>query len=326
MIQHQAMRDLLGRPALIEEPLHLLAQPLAPGQFRDLGPARPPRGLFLGPPGPIPSPGPVRPDLPGDRGRRAPEPRRDRTERLPREQAAGDLLALSPRQPKRRPEPRPWRGKPPGPGEQTLHGLRRAAHGCRQESVVAHQPQHPLAAHGQTPMSQPSPDIPVTLAVKGTGGQDRPDRGDKHGIGMDGLRPALAAERRWPRLRGGGVHARAWHSEGGAQQRASISLAGARTEHATHRLDFFHSSASPLFSMRYSASSSRINSLVFARASGGSRSSGSTRLFSPRAPCSRSTRFQPSSSCPGTWPTWAKGRTRGRGRRRQRARSPWSPS
>jgi hypothetical protein len=54
--------------------------------------------------------------------------------------------------------------------------------------------------------------------------------------------------------------------------------------------------------MSSSASSSRIiNSPIFARASVRSRSSGSARTFSPRAPVSRKIRFQLSSSWAGTW-------------------------
>src|SRR5262249_26680774 len=77
---------------------------------------------------------------------------------------------------------------------------------------------------------------------------------------------------------------------------------GARADRRAHRLCFFHSSVKPLFSMRCSASSNLIiNSPIFARASVSSRSSGSLRLFNPRVPCSRNTRFHISSSFAGTW-------------------------
>src|SRR5437660_3032839 len=54
--------------------------------------------------------------------------------------------------------------------------------------------------------------------------------------------------------------------------------------------------------MRCSASSNRIiSSPIFARARVSSRSSGSLRVFSPRVPCTRKSRFQLSSSWAGTW-------------------------
>lgn len=71
--------------------------------------------------------------------------------------------------------------------------------------------------------------------------------------------------------------------------------------HGPHRLCFFHSSVSPLFSMRYSASSNLVISPpILARARMSSSSSGSLRLFSSRVSCSRKTRFQFSSSWAGT--------------------------
>jgi len=68
-----------------------------------------------------------------------------------------------------------------------------------------------------------------------------------------------------------------------AEHRHRVAPVRARTDRRPHRRDLFHSSASPLFSIRCSASSSRIiNSPIFARARVRSRSSGSVRVLSPR--------------------------------------------
>jgi hypothetical protein len=92
--------------------------------------------------------------------------------------------------------------------------------------------------------------------------------------------------------------------------RIIIMRAARGTGRRPHRLCFIHSSGTPLSSMRCSASSNLIiSSPIFARASVSSRSSGSLRLFNPRAPASRNTRFHASSSGAGTWPraTWRRG-------------------
>src|SRR5215211_7370891 len=46
----------------------------------------------------------------------------------------------------------------------------------REEVVLAHEPQHPALGCAQARHAQPGPDLPVPLAVKGAGGQDRADR------------------------------------------------------------------------------------------------------------------------------------------------------
>src|SRR5215211_2960004 len=46
----------------------------------------------------------------------------------------------------------------------------------REEVVLSHEPQHPALGGANARHAQPGPDLPVTLAVKRAGGQDRTDR------------------------------------------------------------------------------------------------------------------------------------------------------
>src|SRR3954469_11049980 len=48
--------------------------------------------------------------------------------------------------------------------------------GGREQVVRAHEPQHATLGCAKACHAQPGPDLPVTLTVKGTGGQDRADR------------------------------------------------------------------------------------------------------------------------------------------------------
>src|SRR5262245_46619607 len=180
--------------------------------------------------------------------------------------------------------------------------VRRAEPPGRQQFMLAHQPQDPLATDGQTPMREPRPDLPVTLAVERTRTEDGADPRHELGVGPAGLRAPLRRRARRRRRPLGRVHARAGHPEHLTDERHGIASARPRADMRPHPLRLFHSSVRPLFSIRYSASSSRIvNSPTLARARVSSRSSGSLRLFSPRPPASRKTRFQPSRSCAGTW-------------------------
>src|SRR5581483_11586473 len=172
----------------------------------------------------------------------------------------------------------------------------------RQELLLAHKAQDALAAGGHAAVSQPRPYLPVAFAVERRLAQDAADRRDQVGVADRGLRPALTPHRRGPQGRGRRVDARARHTPHLADHPARIGPARTRTARRPHRRDLFHSSASPLFSMRCSASSSRIiNSPIFARARVSSRSSGSARVLRPRVPVSRNTRFQLSSSWAGIW-------------------------
>ena len=45
----------------------------------------------------------------------------------------------------------------------------------REEAVLAHEPQHPAFRCAKARDAQPGPDLPVSLAVKGAGGQDGAD-------------------------------------------------------------------------------------------------------------------------------------------------------
>src|SRR5215204_5176296 len=61
------------------------------------------------------------------------------------------------------------------------------ASGCpdprgREQVVLAHEPQHAPLGCAQACDAQPGPDLPVPLAVKGAGGQNRADRLDQRGI------------------------------------------------------------------------------------------------------------------------------------------------
>src|SRR5436309_188426 len=181
--------------------------------------------------------------------------------------------------------------------------VRRPLAPWRQELMLAHQPQDALAADGEPAMGEPRADLPVALAVERRRDEHRPDRRNELAVADRRLRAALRPEDRHAgRGRHRQVHRRARHAQGRADHRQRIPPTRAGTHGTSHRRCFFHSSASPLFSMRYSASSSRIiSSPIFARARVSSRSSGSLRVFSPRAPWSRNTRFQASSSWAGTW-------------------------
>jgi hypothetical protein len=55
----------------------------------------------------------------------------------------------------------------------------RADPGGREQVVLAHEPQHPALGRANARHAQPGPDLPVTLAVKRAGGQDRADRLDQ---------------------------------------------------------------------------------------------------------------------------------------------------
>jgi hypothetical protein len=48
--------------------------------------------------------------------------------------------------------------------------------GGREEVVLAHEPQDAALGRANAHDAQPSPDLPVTFAVKRAGGQDRADR------------------------------------------------------------------------------------------------------------------------------------------------------
>src|SRR5262245_1131208 len=151
-------------------------------------------------------------------------------------------------------------------------------------------------------MREAGPDLPITLAVERTRREDDPDPRHDLGVAPSGLWAALRDRPRRRRRRLGGGGARATPPEHLADQGQGICPSRPRAHVRAHPLRLFHSSMSPLFSMRYSASSRRIvNSPTLARARVSSRSSGSLRLFSPRPPASRKTRFQPSSSWAGTW-------------------------
>ncbi|PYN40157.1 MAG: hypothetical protein DME00_35165 [Candidatus Rokuibacteriota bacterium] len=150
-------------------------------------------------------------------------------------------------------------------------------------------------------MGQAGADLAIALAMERRGRQHRADRDHELGVAGRRLRAALAqgAGRARRRCR---IDGRPGDPEDRADHRERVAPPGAGAHAAAHRLCFFHSSASPLFSMRCSASSKRIiSSPIFARARVSSRSSGSLRVFSPRVPCSRKSRFQLSSSWAGTW-------------------------
>src|SRR5215217_5057003 len=51
-----------------------------------------------------------------------------------------------------------------------------------EEVVLAHEPQHPALGRANASHAQPGPDLPVTLAVKRAGDQDRADRVDQRRI------------------------------------------------------------------------------------------------------------------------------------------------
>src|SRR3954453_15577972 len=52
----------------------------------------------------------------------------------------------------------------------------------REQVVLAHEPQHATLGCAKACHAQPGPDLPVTLTVKGAGGQDRADRIHQGGI------------------------------------------------------------------------------------------------------------------------------------------------
>src|ERR671938_788767 len=58
----------------------------------------------------------------------------------------------------------------------TARASRRADPGGREQIILTHEPQHPAAGRAQASYTQPGPDLPVTLAVEGAGGQDGADR------------------------------------------------------------------------------------------------------------------------------------------------------
>src|SRR4030095_4032021 len=166
-----------------------------------------------------------------------------------------------------------------------------------------HQPQDALAADGEPSMSQARPDLAVAFAVERRRRAHAVERLDARGIAGRRLGAALRSDdgHDGPR-RYRYVYGRARHPQDRADHRQRIAVARPRTHGASHRRCLFHSSVSPLFSMRYSANSNLIiSSPIFARANVSSRSSGSLRVFSPRVPVSRNTRFQFSSSWARTW-------------------------
>src|SRR6266542_2392948 len=172
----------------------------------------------------------------------------------------------------------------------------------RQEVVLPHQPQDSLAPHRQPTVGQAGPDLSVALPMERRLAQDGTYRDDEVGIIYPRLGPAFARRGRRDAGRGGRVDTGARHAPDVADHRQRVAPVRARTDRGPHRRDLFHSSVSPLFSMRCSASSSRIiNSPIFARARVSSRSSGSARVLRPRAPVSRNTRFHLSSSWAGIW-------------------------
>src|SRR5438445_10883767 len=169
--------------------------------------------------------------------------------------------------------------------------------------LCPHQPQDALAADSQSSMSQARPYLAVPLTMERGRREHCADRRDDLGIAARRLGPALGRDQ-WHggRRRRRPVHRRTRHAEDGTDHRQRISSAGPEADDVSHRRCFFHSSVSPLFSMRCSASSKRIiSSPILARASVSSRSSGSLRVLSPRVPCSRKILFQLSSSWAGTW-------------------------
>src|SRR4030095_4039684 len=181
--------------------------------------------------------------------------------------------------------------------------IRRAQAPGREQVMHAHQPQDALTADGQAPMRQARPHLAIPSAGERRRREHSVDGRDDLGIAVRGLGPALGRDA-WPgeRRRRRPVNRRARHPEDGTDHRQWIAPAGPAAHHVSHRRCFFHSSVSPLFSMRCSASSSRIiSSPILARASVTPRSSGSLRVLSPRVPCSRKIRFQLSSSWAGTW-------------------------
>src|SRR5215469_17004102 len=173
----------------------------------------------------------------------------------------------------------------------------------REQVMPAHQAQDAFPADGQAPVGQAGPDLPIAFAVERGRHQHQADRRDDLGIAPPRLRPTLGRNRRpADRRRHRPVDRRAGHAEDGTDHRQRIATARRGAHGASHRRCFFHSSVSPLFSMRCSANSKRIiSSPILARASVSSRSSGSLRVLSPRLPCSRKIRFQLSSSWAGTW-------------------------
>src|SRR5215831_7011892 len=142
----------------------------------------------------------------------------------------------------------------------------------REQAVVAHQAQDALPTDRQPTMSKPGADLPVPLAVERVRCEDGPDPRDEFGVSPPGLRAPLPWRACRRRRRLGRVHARARHPEHLADPGQGIAPSRPRAHARPHPLRLFHSSMSPLFSMRYSASSRRIvNSPTLARARVSSR-------------------------------------------------------
>jgi hypothetical protein len=132
------------------------------------------------------------------------------------------------------------------------------------------------------------PDLSVALTVERARSEDGLDPQHDLGVAPPSLRPPFPGRPPSRRRRLGRVHAGARDPEDLTDEGQRIAPPGARADGRAHPLRLFHSSMSPLFSIRYSASSSRIvSSPTLARANVSSRSSGSLRLLSPRPPASR---------------------------------------
>ena len=141
-------------------------------------------------------------------------------------------------------------------------------------------------------MRQARPHLAVAFAVERRRREHRPDRLDDLGIAERRLRSTLRPDDgRDGRRRHRHVYGRARHPQDRTDHRQRIPAARPGTHGASHRRCLFHSSVSPLFSMRYSANSNRIiSSPILARANVSSRSSGSLRGSSARACPARGTR------------------------------------
>src|SRR3954466_27928 len=139
----------------------------------------------------------------------------------------------------------------------------------RKQVVLAHEPQHPALGCANARDAQPGPDLPVTLAVKGTGGQDRADRLQQ---GRIRHRPNRAGTpgRFGP---GGGempIHAGPRRAPDPAHAGQAIGLAACGRDGPAHRRDLRRAkgrlaSRDAILASRNSRSSSITPSLAFSR-------------------------------------------------------------
>jgi len=134
MLEPEAGRDLLGRPAYAETTFHLGPQAGIPGELGEPRSAGPSERTGLRPPGPIAPPAAVPGDLPRDRRGGAAEASGDDPQGGPETELAADLLPLSRRQPERRALPAAGR-KAARRSHQEADGLGRRADCSRGHSI-----------------------------------------------------------------------------------------------------------------------------------------------------------------------------------------------